>query len=379
MTWSSAPFTIYHPSFKVSNHNNDAIPEMYRWVAYAYQQEMIHDPKWGLCDSLLPLLKGDPVWKKRTPSLDKRIDEWIAAVGLPPVSAPVLYVEIGRLLGPQAPGTGPSMIGEFTNLNKGVKAWTGHLTSAVPRFPAPVQSASNWNTWWKPIYFDRAAIPTTSPTIVSRTGVETLVNTKAGQASGAHRLGWRARGGRGIHPIGNHKLGMHGECIDCLTGTCTGKHNYEQVHFNRPGFILFSLVRGEDLSNSIVQGDPDAINPLAAGGFLDLAEKRLIDFINDRSIKIREDWKTALTKGKNHYPMESWAKNTHNLEDQFFKDGSPSIYSSRSATHLGPNYVYQRDMDTAADSLVNFLGSPSTHLCDKMIPFFRKRIHGGMI
>jgi len=377
-TWSSAPFPIHHPSFKVSNRSDDGKPEMYRWVAFAYQQEMIDHPDWGLCDSLLPCLEDDPVWKKRTPTLDKRIDEWIAAVGLPSVSTPVLYVEIGRLVGPQAPGTGPSTIGEFTNLNKGVKKY-GHLCGAGARLPAPVQSTSDWASWWKEIYPNRSSIPTTPPTGVSRTGYETLVNTKAGQASGAHRLGWRARGGRGIHPIGNHKLGMHGECIDCLAGTCTGTHNYEQVHFNRPGFILFTLVRGESLANTIVQGNPDAINPLAAGGFLDLAEKRLIDFINDRSIKIREDWKTIPIKGKAYYPMESWAKNTHNLEHQFFRDRDPSVYSSPSATHLGPNFVYQRDMDTVADSLVKFLGSRRSHLCDKMISFFRERIHGGMI
>ena len=218
----------------------------------------------------------------------------------PLTKEPTLYVEVTTLRN-KALDLKPLMEWGLNRHSNVVKKKL--LVSSTPGpsfttiFPGGTKG-KKWKSWWGSKHTVSGSEPS------SALGLR--LNVKAGQASGSHNEGWFSRGGRMINTTAESCHKMSGE---------RNVGGWKNVRLERAGLILFSIEANlGDEWVGIPQDHNNLTNPLSLPIHLDGAEQELIKIINDKAIKILDDWEGSSSNPKgNQYPLESWSKNSHSL------------------------------------------------------------------
>lgn len=312
-TAASKTFNLTHPRFSIFNKEkkNSRTIIKFRWRAHLYRFKMVNDPDYGYVDSTYSELRDGG---KILSSLNKtaRIEELSRLIEFPLTTEPALYVEVSRLRNKALDQEPPMEWGLNTDINVVKKKL---LASSTPgpdfttTFPGGT-TGKRWKSWWASKHTVSGSEPSSA--------LGLLLNVKAGQASGAHGNGWYSRGGRMINTTTESTHKISGE---------QNPSGWDNVRLERAGLILFSIEAYlGDKWVGIPQDHDDLTNPLSLPIHLDGAEKQLIEIINDKCIKILDDWLGDSSNSLgDRYPLESWSKNSHDLPKIIEKKASKLV------------------------------------------------------
>ena len=312
-TAASEDFSLNHRTFSIQNSAEEekfGSVIKFRWRAHLYRFKMVEDSTYGFVASTYSELRdGGEILGNRTKKL--RFEELCRLVELPLSTEPTLYVEVSRLRDKTLDSTPPMEWGLNTNENVVTRKLLLSSTPApifTSTFPGG-KTGYEWKSWWSKTHTVAGIEPS------SLSGI--WLNTKAGQASGAHGEGWIDRGGR--------MVSTNAKTNHDISGNPNGSY-WTNLRLERAGLILFSLeVNLNDEWVGMPQDFPHLTNPLSLPIHLDGAEQKLIEIINDKSVKLFDDWLgNSTTPVGERYPIESWSKNSHSLPRKI-KSNSKSI------------------------------------------------------